>query len=216
MEEETHSSSVAKEEVEEFPSFDPTKKKKKKQHKKRQEDHDTDEFLQEQGSNPNYEALRDYDYEELLGMMVNRMRENNPEYASKQKTRMSPPQVLLEGKKKTIFVNFLTLCKQMHRQPEHVMSFLLAELGTTGSIDGQQRLTIKYKLKSTMVFEGLLRRYIEQYVKCNACPSIDTLLSKEDRLYFVRCEKCGSGRTVERIESGFDANARRERRRAGL
>ncbi|KAL5725173.1 hypothetical protein ACHQM5_008346 [Ranunculus cassubicifolius] len=162
------------------------------------------------------EQIHDYDYEELLGRTINLMHENNPEFASKRKTVLSPPQILLEGTKKSILVNFMTLCNQMHRQPDHVMSFLLAELGTTGSIDGQQRLTIKRKLKSTVVIEGLLKRYANKYVKCNACNSMDTLLSKEDRLYFVRCENCGSGRTVERIESGFDANAARERRKAGL
>jgi translation initiation factor 2 subunit 2 len=31
----------------------------------------------------------------------------------------------------------------MHWQPEHVMMFLLAEMGTNGSLDGQQRLVIK-------------------------------------------------------------------------
>jgi hypothetical protein len=31
----------------------------------------------------------------------------------------------------------------MQRQAEHVLSFLLAELGTQGSIDGQQRLVLK-------------------------------------------------------------------------
>lgn len=37
--------------------------------------------------------------------------------------------MLREGTKKTVFVNFAELAKAMHRAPEHVITFLLAELG---------------------------------------------------------------------------------------
>lgn len=50
----------------------------------------------------------------------------------------------------------------MHRQPEHVMIFFLAEMGTSGSLDGQQRLVVKerFALKN---FEGILRRYMSKF-----------------------------------------------------
>jgi hypothetical protein len=50
----------------------------------------------------------------------------------------------------------------MHRQPEHVMAFLLAELGTSGSLDGQQRLVVKGRF-APKVFEGILRRYVSKF-----------------------------------------------------
>ncbi|XP_009630890.1 eukaryotic translation initiation factor 2 subunit beta isoform X2 [Nicotiana tabacum] len=103
---------------------------------------------------------RDYEYEELLGRVFNILRENNPELAGdRRRTVMRPPQVLREGTKKTVFVNFMDLCKTMHRQPEHVMTFLLAEMGTSGSLDGQQRLVIKGRF-APKNFEGILRRYV--------------------------------------------------------
>ncbi|KAL5991349.1 hypothetical protein ACLOJK_012256 [Asimina triloba] len=90
---------------------------------------------------------RDYKYEELLDRVFNILRENNPELAGdRRRTVMRPPQVLREGTKKTVFVNLMDLCKTMHRQPEHVMTFLLAEMGTSGSLDGQQRLVIKGRI----------------------------------------------------------------------
>ncbi|KAK4407636.1 Eukaryotic translation initiation factor 2 subunit beta [Sesamum angolense] len=132
---------------------------------------------------------RDYEYEELLGRVFNILRENNPELAGdRRRTVMRPPQVLREGTKKTVFVNFMDLCKTMHRQPEHVMTFLLAEMGTSGSLDGQQRLVVKGRF-APKNFEGILRRYINEYVICNGCKSPDTILSKENRLFFLRCEK---------------------------
>jgi len=107
---------------------------------------------------------RDYKYEELLGRVFNILRENNPELAGdRRRTVMRPPQVLREGTKKTVFVNLMDLCKTMHRQPDHVMAFLLAELGTSGSLDGQQRLVVKGRF-APKNFEGILRRYINEYV----------------------------------------------------
>ncbi|KAG5523645.1 hypothetical protein RHGRI_035439 [Rhododendron griersonianum] len=87
---------------------------------------------------------------------------------------MRPPQVLREDTKKTIFIYFMDLCKtrcsRMHRQPEHVMTFLLAELGISGSLDGQQRLVVKGRF-TPKFFEGILRRYVSEYVICNGCKS---------------------------------------------
>ena len=49
----------------------------------------------------------------------------------------------------------------MHRQPDHVMTFLLTEMGTSGSLDGQQRLVAKGRF-APKNFEGILRRYISK------------------------------------------------------
>ncbi|PWA35260.1 Translation initiation factor IF2/IF5 [Artemisia annua] len=156
---------------------------------------------------------RDYKYEELLGRVFHILREHNPELAGdRRRTVMRPPQVLREGTKKTVFANFMELCKSMHRQPEHVMTFLMAELGTSGSLDGQQRLVVKGRF-APKNFEGILRRYVNEYVICNGCKSADTILSKENRLFFLRCEKCGSGRSVAQIKAGFVARV--GRRKAG-
>ncbi|KAH7542840.1 eukaryotic translation initiation factor 2 subunit beta [Ziziphus jujuba] len=166
-----------------------------------------------QSRNPWEGSDRDYEYEELLGRVFNILRENNPELAGdRRRTVMRPPQVLREGTKKTVFVNFMDLCKTMHRQPDHVMAFLLAELGTSGSLDGQQRLVVKGRF-APKNFEGILRRYVNEYVICLGCKSPDTILSKENRLFFLRCEKCGSGRSVAPIKAGFVARV--GRRNAG-
>ncbi len=70
-------------------------------------------------------------------------------------------QVAREGTKKTVFTNFLELCKAMNRQLEHVQAFLLAELGTSGNLDGQSRLVVKGRFLPK-AFEGVLRRYVNE------------------------------------------------------
>lgn len=98
----------------------------------------------------------------------------------------------------------------MHRQPEHVQNFLLAELGTNGNLDGQQRLIIKGRF-APKNFESILQKYANEYVICNGCKSSDTLLTKESRLFFLRCEKCGSSRSVAPIRTGFVARVARRK-----
>lgn len=70
-------------------------------------------------------------------------------------------QVAREGTKKTAFTNFMDLCKAMNRQNEHVCAYLMAELGTSGSLDGQQRLIVKGRFLPKS-FETVLRRYVNE------------------------------------------------------
>ena len=51
--------------------------------------------------------------------------------------------------------------KAMNRNNEHVSAYLLAELGTSGSLDGQQRLVIKGRFLPK-AFETVLRRYVNE------------------------------------------------------
>ena len=65
---------------------------------------------------------------------------------------LQPPQCLREGNKKTIFANLPDICKRMKRSDEHVISFMFAELGTSGSVDGSKRLVIKGRFQVSGVF----------------------------------------------------------------
>lgn len=77
---------------------------------------------------------RDYTYDELLDRVFEIMRNLNPDMVSgqKQKFVMRPPQVVRIGTKKTSFVNFMEICKMLHRHQKHLLDFLLSELGTSG------------------------------------------------------------------------------------
>uniref|UniRef100_A0A8C5VUK5 Eukaryotic translation initiation factor 2 subunit 2 n=1 Tax=Microcebus murinus TaxID=30608 RepID=A0A8C5VUK5_MICMU len=107
------------------------------------------------------------------------------------------------GTKKTYFVNFTDICKLLHRQPKH-LAFLLAELGTSGSIDGNNQLVIKGRFQQKQI-ENVLRRYIKEYVTCHTCRSPDTILQKDTRLYFLQRETCHSRCSVASIKTGFQA-----------
>ena len=148
---------------------------------------------------------RDYKYDELLGRVFRILNEHNPELGGQAtKTILKPPQVLREGTKKTVFANFADLCRMMNRSTDHVLTYLMAELGTSGNLDGQSRLIIKGRFVPKD-FEGVLRRYVNEYVMCNMCKSFDTQLTREQRLYILKCNNCGASRSVQPIKSGYQA-----------
>lgn len=149
---------------------------------------------------------RDYTYDELLTRVFEIMREKNPDMVSgkKQKFIMRPPQVVRIGTKKTSFANFTEICKTLHRLPKHLLDFLLAELGTSGSVDGNSQLIIKGRFLQKQI-ENVLKRYIKEYVTCHTCRSPETILQKDTRLFFLQCQTCGSRCSVASIKSGFQA-----------
>lgn len=151
-------------------------------------------------------APREYQYAELLERVFDIMRAKNPDMVAGEKRRfvMKPPQVIRLGTKKSAFVNFTEICKMVHRQPDHLLGFLLAELGTSGSVDGSNALVLKGRFQQKQI-EHVLRKYIREYVTCHTCKSPDTILAKENRLFFLQCETCGSKCSVASIKAGFQA-----------
>uniref|UniRef100_A0A5S6QMN6 Eukaryotic translation initiation factor 2 subunit 2 n=1 Tax=Trichuris muris TaxID=70415 RepID=A0A5S6QMN6_TRIMR len=157
-----------------------------------------------------------YSYEQLLQRVYAIMHEKNPDLVTGEKKKfvMKPPEVLRVGSKKTAFANFAEICRLLKRTPKHVLAFLLAELGTSGSIDGNDQLIMKGRFQQKH-FESVLRKYIREYVTCHTCKSADTVLDKDTRLFFLQCQTCGSRCSVATIKSGFQAvTTRRAQTRA--
>lgn len=155
-----------------------------------------------------------YTYDELLQRAMSIIHENNPEFFKRDKIKIKPPELMRMGTKKTVWVNFQDICNTMRRNSDHVFQFMMAELGTEGSIDGNARLVIRGKLIPKSI-ESLLRKYIIEYVSCQMCKSFDkTNLSKDSvsRLHFLECDNCGCSRSVAPIRSGYHAQTRADRR----
>ncbi|QBM90349.1 translation initiation factor 2 subunit beta aeIF-2b [Metschnikowia aff. pulcherrima] len=155
-------------------------------------------------------------YEDLLLRFFSILKQNNPELAgdrSGPKFKIPPPVCQREGLKKTLFANVQDIATVLQRNPEHLIQFLFAELGTSGSIDGEKRLVLKGKFQPKQM-ESVLRRYIIEYVTCKTCKSMNTELKREsaNRLHFLSCKACGSTRSVSSIKTGFQAQIGRRKR----
>uniref|UniRef100_A0A1A9UTQ6 Eukaryotic translation initiation factor 2 subunit 2 n=1 Tax=Glossina austeni TaxID=7395 RepID=A0A1A9UTQ6_GLOAU len=174
--------------------------------KKEEEDKSEDKENVDDNSSTWAGSDRDYTYDELLKRVFEIILDKNPEMAGGRKPKfvMRPPQVLRVGTKKTSFANFMDIARTLHRMPKHLLDFLLAELGTSGSMDGNQQLIIKGRFQPKQI-ENVLRRYIKEYVTCHTCRSPETILQKDTRLFFLQCESCGSRCSVASIKSGFQA-----------
>jgi len=150
---------------------------------------------------------RDYSYEELVARLFGLIQ--RPE--EKTTVKIKPPIVHKEGAKKTAWANFPQICASINRQPEHVMQFVLAECASTGSVDGSGKLLIRGRFQQKHI-ERILRSYIIEYIQCHTCKSLETKLEKENRLLFMKCDTCGSVRSVSQIKTGFQAVTRATRR----
>lgn len=149
----------------------------------------------------------DYTYEFLLDRLFSKLHNSNPELTQKRdKLHLKPVEVAREGTKKTVFSNFASFCKELHRDKEHLMSFILSELCTDGSIDGNERLIIRGKYPPSAI-EKIVRNYINQYVICSGCKSLDTFIDKEktNRLVFLRCNVCQASISIKPITNGYRA-----------
>ncbi|CAF0722366.1 unnamed protein product [Rotaria sp. Silwood1] len=148
----------------------------------------------------------EYTYEDLLSRVFNIIREKNPNVIDGEKIKLTlkPPQVARIGTKRTSFSNFGEICKSLKRQEKHLHQYLLAELGTNGSIDANNALIIKGRFQQKQI-ENVLRSYIKEYVICKTCRSPDTSLQKEERLSVLLCNNCRSRYFVSGIKTGFQA-----------
>jgi len=150
---------------------------------------------------------RDYTYEELVARLFGMIQK--PE--EKTTVKIKPPIVYKEGTTRTAWANFPQICASINRQPEHVLQFVLAEVASTGSVDGNGRLLIRGRFQQKHM-EKILRHYIVEYVQCHTCKSLETKLHKENRLLFMKCDTCCSTRSVAQIKTGFQATTRASRR----
>ena len=67
-------------------------------------------------------------------------------------------------------------------------------------------------------FLRLIRKYIDDFVRCNDCKSLDTNIVKEEktRLQYLKCNKCTASRTVASIQTIYVAKKRGDRKRAKM
>jgi translation initiation factor 2 subunit 2 len=101
--------------------------------------------------------------------------------------------ILIEGKI-TVFRNYIDVTDKLRRDPQHLLQFLLRELGTPGNIDGR-RAVFKAKISPASINEKIAT-YTETYVICSECGLPDTKMLKEDRTLILECEACGARRSI--------------------
>jgi len=134
--------------------------------------------------------MEEYEYEGLLDRALKQI----PSTKTRASRFIIPEvKVFIEGKT-TIFDNFDAICGYMNRETEHVMKFLLNELGTAGKIEGNR--TIFQGRFSKDEVEHQIQSYMGEYVLCWECKKPDTHFEKMDRVWVLKCDACGAIRPI--------------------
>ncbi|MBN1195637.1 MAG: translation initiation factor IF-2 subunit beta [Methanomicrobiaceae archaeon] len=131
-------------------------------------------------------------YEELLKQAYSNITEIS---GDEGRFTVPEPKVYIEGKT-TVFENFTEIATKVRRDQDHLMKFLVGELGTAGKIDGN-RAIFNGKFERTII-ESAIRNYIDDYVICSECGKPDTRLIKDGRVLTLRCDACGGHRPVKK------------------
>jgi len=106
-----------------------------------------------------------------------------------------PPKIFYEGKT-TVLENFASIADALNRDPDHLMKFILQEMGTAGKIEGQHAVFQGRFTEQNL--ERHIDSYVQEYVICSECHRPDTQLIRSDRVLTLKCEACGAHRPVRK------------------
>lgn len=91
---------------------------------------------------------------------------------------------------RTIIKNFGDVSGTLNRDPQHVLKYLLRELGTSGNVEGN-RAILQGKF-THYVINDRIKEYVDNFVMCHECNRPDTIIIREDRIDMLKCSACGA------------------------
>ena len=143
-----------------------------------------------------------FDYDSLL----ERAKKKLPvTLESHDRFQVPEPDVMLEGKT-SVIRNFGDIVDALRRDSDHLLGYLLRELGTSGTLEGR-RVVIKGKVGTAQVAERIMD-YVDEYVLCSECNRPDTKIVKDGRVLILTCETCGAHRPVHVRKQVKEAKAK--------
>ncbi|KUO39645.1 MAG: translation initiation factor IF-2 subunit beta [Hadesarchaea archaeon DG-33-1] len=115
-----------------------------------------------------------------------------------EKSRFQIPEadVVIVGNR-TILRNFRSIASALNREPEHLIKYLLRELGVAGNLEGNQAVFQGKFVRSAV--DDRIKRYVEEFVLCRECGKPDTRIVKRERIQMLKCEACGARASVRSV-----------------
>jgi translation initiation factor 2 subunit 2 len=126
------------------------------------------------------------DYNELLDRAIDQL----PEKVFETKRFTVPRAYSVIQGNRTIIQNFREVADALNRDPQHVLKFLLRELGTAGNLEGA-RAIMQGKFTHYLINDRI-EDYVKRFVMCHECNRPDTKIIREDRIDILKCEACGA------------------------
>lgn len=91
--------------------------------------------------------------------------------------------------RKTFINNFTAVCESINRDPVHVSNYISKELKIDTSISQVGVLVIHGTYGKQSIEEKIIK-YVEEYVQCPICKSLNTEVAKRDKINYLDCNKC--------------------------
>ncbi|MBU0460793.1 MAG: translation initiation factor IF-2 subunit beta [Nanoarchaeota archaeon] len=103
----------------------------------------------------------------------------------------------LEGNK-TILINLKKIAKDLGRDEQHLLKYLLRELATPGKII-RGRVILGTKVSATKINKKI-KKYVSEFVYCSECNKPDTELTEDKNIAYLKCLACGAKKPVKSIK----------------
>jgi len=132
-------------------------------------------------------------YEEMLDIIFEAKEAEKVE--KKDNFKFKLPNIVIQGPRRTLFVNFVDWCNHINRLPQSVCNFISSELSCVCSIAPDNWLLITGSFKQNQM-ESLLKKYIRQLVLCSQCSSPNTSITKTNKFHVIKCNSCYSEKTI--------------------
>ncbi|MDP1551889.1 MAG: translation initiation factor IF-2 subunit beta [Methanobacteriaceae archaeon] len=126
------------------------------------------------------------DYDKLLDRAIEQL---PPEVFETKRFSVPKAYSVIQGNR-TFIQNFREIADALNRDPQHLLKFLLRELGTAGNLEGG-RAIMQGKFTHYLINERL-DEYVQKFVMCHECDRPDTKIIREDRIFLLKCSACGA------------------------
>lgn len=131
---------------------------------------------------PPYEKMLDEAYEKL-----NKLRSKK---TSGEGLLQIPTPIVKYNKNLTIIENARKISDLSRRDMKILLKFLQQEFNVPCRIDGDTIVIQKNIDQSTV--KKKIDMFIEYFVRCPMCKSLDTILKRENKIYIIKCLACGA------------------------
>ena len=133
------------------------------------------------------------DYETLLKKAEEELPEN---ISGSERFMLEKVKGHLEGNK-TVIINLKKIAKDLRRELDHLLKYLLRELATPGKVVGE-RVIFGTKVAASTINKKI-KKYVSEFVFCSECNKPDTNIIEEKGIMYLKCTACGVKKPVKTL-----------------
>ncbi|CAF1196380.1 unnamed protein product [Rotaria sp. Silwood1] len=144
-----------------------------------------------------------YDYDRLLARCTEQHQRNRTEMISRCQIPISIPHAdLIINQSRTIIINwksYIRLFNSLKRDSYLFQQYINQYYSCQSLINQREQLILNIRT-TKIIFDNVLRKFLDDYVTCLICQTAQTHLIKSDHIWRIECQLCGIQRIVKRLK----------------